>query len=74
MTTRAKRDRKKANRKAKLERMAELLENADALAALSDEELAEVTVRRERQESEKAAAVTALAAVKKMRKKLSDAV
>lgn len=73
MTTRAKRDRKKANRKAKLERMAELLENADALAALSDEELAEVTVRRERQESEKAAAVTALAAVKKMRKKLSDA-
>lgn len=65
----AKRARKKANRRAKLERLAQALEKADALNGLSEEELAEVTVRRERPESEKAAAQTALAAVKKFRKK-----
>jgi hypothetical protein len=69
MTTAAKRARKKANRKAKLERLALIMEKIDALADLPEEELAKVTVRRSRPESEKAAATQALAATKRLRKR-----
>lgn len=71
MTTKSKRDRKKINQeKGRIERLAQILDNMDAMAEVSDEELAEVDVKPERPESEKAAAMTALAAVKDMRKKL----
>lgn len=68
MTTAAKRAKKKAHQAA--ERLAATLDAMDALADLSDEELAEVDVKPERLESEKAAAMTALATVKNMRKRL----
>jgi hypothetical protein len=73
MTTAARRARKKANRREKLavlEQLAVFLDEADALAGLSDEELAEVTVTRERPESEKAAAMQALGALRKLRKRI----
>lgn len=72
MTTAAKRARKKAHRAGKLERLAQILDEADALADLSEEELAEATVTRERPESEKAAAMNALAAVRKLKKRLQS--
>ena len=68
MTTAARRARKKANHKGKLERLAQILEKIDALA---DEDLVECE-RPERPESEKAAAMSALAVARKMRKKLQS--
>lgn len=69
MTTTAKRAKKKANRAAKLERLALILEGIDALADLSEEEVAEATVTHERPESEKAAAMQLLTTIRNMRKK-----
>jgi hypothetical protein len=65
VTTAAKRARKKANRAAKLEKLAQL---ADEAMAHADDDIE--PEKTERPESEKAAAMTALAAAKAMRKKL----